>query len=176
MGISTLPASLPANLFRLDAYPISRCLIAPPGHPILKKARPTLRDIGHYRLITYDSRFKTGELVERAFLAAGISPKLTLRATAADVVKTYVSAGLGIAIVQAMAVEKRDRIQAIDVDYLFPPSTSWIVLRRDRHLRRFLYEFIAMISPKWTVAEINRARRGSFRRPAAKRARPAAAS
>lgn len=168
LGLCTLPGPLPANLFRLEAYPIARRLIARPGHPILKKRRPTLKDIGRHPLITYDGRFKTGELVERAFMAAGIAPKVTLKATAADVVKTYVAAGLGIAIVQAMAVEKQDRsLRVLNVDHLFPPSMSWIMLRKDQYLRRFIYELIALISPRWTPAEIDRARRGAYRRPGA---------
>jgi hypothetical protein len=43
---------------------------------------------------------------------------------------------------------------------------SWISLRRDQYLRRFLYDFIAMISPKWTQAAIDEARRRAYRRPA----------
>jgi len=172
LGICTLTGNMPANLFRLEAYPISRSIIAPPGHPILQKARPTLRDLARHRLITYDNRFKTGEMVEHAFLAAGITPRITLKATTADVVKTYVAAGLGIAVVQSMAVEKQDRtLRAVNADHLFPPSMSWILLRRDQYLRSFLHDFIAMISPAWTAAEIDRARHDAYRRPAGRSAR-----
>jgi len=159
MGVGTLPDNMPANLVRLNPYPMSRCVIAPLAHPILRRKKPTLKDIGRYPLITYDHRSKTGQLVERIFATAGITPNVTLKANSADIIKAYVAAGMGIAIVQAMAINKQDRsIRAINVDHLFPASMSWIVVRKDHYLRRFQYEFIAMVSPKWTREEVDRAR------------------
>jgi LysR family cys regulon transcriptional activator len=159
IGIGALPDNMPANLLRLDAHPISRCVVAPIGHPILRKRKPTLEDIGRYPLITYDRRSRTGELVEHAFAAANITPKVTLKANSADIIKTYVAAGMGIAIMQVIAVTKQDRsIRAVNVDHLFSPSKCWIVLRRDQYIRRFLHEFIAMIAPKWTPEAVERQR------------------
>jgi DNA-binding transcriptional LysR family regulator len=159
IGIGTLPDIMPANLLKLDAYPISRCVIAPVGHPILKTKNPTIGDIGSYPLITHHSRTSTGEVLERSFASAGITPKVAIRVNSADIVKTYVAAGMGIAIMQTIAVEKQDRsIRAINVDHLFPPTYCWIILRKDQYLKRFVYEFISMVSAKWTPHEVDRAR------------------
>jgi Transcriptional regulator len=159
VGIGTLPEAVPANLFRLDAYTISRSIVAPPGHPILEIKKPTLKDIGSYPLITHHSWTTTGQLLDRMFANAGIIPKVILKANAENIVKTYVSAGMGIAIMQTIAISKDDpSLQSVNIDHLFPPSKCWIVLRRDLYIRRFLHEFIAMISPKWVTAEVNRAR------------------
>lgn len=168
IGVATMPDRAPLDLLKLDAYPITRCVIAPPGHPLLKKRKPSLADLGKYKLITYDGRFKTGNLVERAFSVANLDPRITMKATDADVVKTYVALGLGIAVIQEMAIDTRDdSIRAINVDHLFPVSTTWIMLRKGQYLRKFLYDFIAMISPKWTRSEIDKALRVSYRGPMA---------
>ena len=167
IGVGTIADNSPANLLKLDAHSISRCVIAPLGHPILRKKKPSLQDIGSYPLISYEQRSRTGKLVELAFIAADITPKVTLKANSADIVKTYVATGMGIAVVQTMAIDKQDRaIRAINLDHLFPPSTSSIILRRDQYLRRFLYEFIAMVAPRWTPDEVDKARRRSYQRPA----------
>ena len=160
LGIGTMPVFTPANLIRIDAYSISRCIVAQAGHPILKKRKPTIIDIGNYPLITHQSGSTTGELVKRAFANAGITPKVVVTVNSDEIVKTYVAAGMGIAIMQSIAITNQDQsIRAVNVDHLFPPSNGCIVLRRDQYLRSFMYEFISMISPKSTRDQVDRARR-----------------
>jgi len=160
IGVGTMPNATPANLIRIAAYPISRCVVAQAGHPILKKKKPTIVDIGNYPLITHQSGSTTGELVKRALAHAGITPKVVVTVNSDEIVKTYAAAGMGIAIMQSIAISDQDRsVQAINVDHLFPPSNGCIVLRRDQYLRSFMYEFISMIAPKTTRDQVDRARR-----------------
>lgn len=160
LGIATLPEGYPANLLHLDAYPITRCVIAPSGHSILARKRPRLSELAKHRLIMYDDRFKTGRLVGHAFAAANLSPRVAMKATDADVVKAYVAIGLGIAVIQEMAISATDTaLGSVNVDHLFPTSTSWIMLRRDQYLRQFLCDFVALVSPAWTRDAIERRQR-----------------
>jgi hypothetical protein len=154
------PRSVSARSDDLHAYKINRCVIAPAGHLILRNRRPTLSELEKYRLIAYDRRFSRRR-VERAFEAANIVPRIALRATDADIMKTCVAAELGIAVIPEMAIDPKSdlNIRAVHADHLFPASRSCIILCNDRYLRAFLYDFIAMIAPDWTCAEVESARR-----------------
>src|SRR5690606_15203878 len=66
IGITTGPDDA-TQLVMLPAYRISRCLIAPPGHPLLKNPRVTLPAIARYPLIVYDANFSSGWTVSQAF-------------------------------------------------------------------------------------------------------------
>ena len=95
----------------------------------------------------------------RAFGKAGIEPNIVLSAIDADVIKTYVELGLGVAILPSIAYEPgRDRrLAAIDASHLFEPTITHIAIRRDSYLRDYLYDFISMIAPEWDSGAIDRA-------------------
>jgi LysR family cys regulon transcriptional activator len=72
-----------------------------------------------------------------------------LNAIDADVIKTYVEFGLGIAIVPDMAYDRaRDKhLRAIDASHLFEPNTIHIGIRRNHYLRGYMFAFIEMFAP-----------------------------
>jgi DNA-binding transcriptional LysR family regulator len=160
IGISTLPTTGPSNVVKLEALRIQRCMITPKDHPLVKRRKPSLADIAKYPLIAYDNQLATGAAVGKAFADAGIAPKIALCTADADLVKTYVRGGLGIAAIQRIAVRHGDnaKLRAFDVDHLFPASQSWITVRRDQYLRRYMIDFIQMVAPRWSATEIERAR------------------
>ena len=152
IGISANPRTLPGNVVTVDAYPIERCIIAPVGHPILRIAKPTAKDIGRYPIIAYDARARTGVLLNELFAKEGVEPKIVVRATDSDVVMSYVAAGIGIALLQKQIVrhEKRKGIRAVDIGHLLPPAMTKLSFRRDAYLPSYMYEFIALVAPRWT--------------------------
>jgi DNA-binding transcriptional LysR family regulator len=166
IGISTLPATVPHNVVKFAAFPIHRCIITPADHPLLKLKKPSLVDLARHRLIAYDNQLATGAAVRKAFAAAGITPKITLRTADADLVKTYVRAGLGIAVIQQIAIEGGHDVglRSVDASHLFPASQSWITVRRDVYLRRYMTDFIQIVAPQWTAAEVERVRAAGARR------------
>ena len=70
-----------------------------------------------------------------------------VRATDANVIKAYVSAGLGIAVLQQMAIDPvRDlNLQRLDTGNLFPASSAQISLRKGKFLRAYMQAFIDMV-------------------------------
>ena len=66
-----------------------------------------------------------------------------------DVIKTYVELGVGIGLVAAMAYEpeKDVALRMIDLAHLFPPSTTWVGLRKNSFLRSYVYSFIEKLVP-----------------------------
>lgn len=160
LGISTTPDVIPKNILRLEAYRIDRCIIAPNGHPLLKQNKPTLNEVAQYRLVGYDNQLDTGAVVRKTFDAAKLTPRIILKTADADLVKSYVAAGLGIAIIQSMAYNKSldHQLRIIPANHLFASSKSYITIRKSQYLRRFIYDFICMVAPRWSRSAIDNAR------------------
>jgi LysR family transcriptional regulator, cys regulon transcriptional activator len=149
LSIATEPVEPSADVVLLPCYELQRIVLMPPRHPLLKMKRLTLEKLAAWPLITYDFAFIGRSKVLRAFEAKGIRPHIVLNAIDADVIKTYVEFGLGIAILPAMAYERRrDRnLRAMDASHLFEPNTIHIGIRRNHYLRGYMYAFIEMFAP-----------------------------
>lgn len=137
------------DLAMLPCYQWNRCVLTPPGHPLLKIKKLALEDIARYPVITYDFAFTGRSKINQAFAARGLTPEVVLTAIDADVIKTYVELGLGIGIVAMMAYNPdRDRhLRALDASHLFDASTTRIGIRRNNYLRGYVYDFIEMFAP-----------------------------
>jgi LysR family cys regulon transcriptional activator len=162
IGVSSQPPE-PAHedLVTLTCYRLERSVITQRRHPLLREKRLTLKAIAKYPIITFDQSFIGGSAVLRAFEAARIKPNIVLSAIDADVIKTYVELGLGIAILPTIAYEpKRDRaLRAIDAAKLFEPTVTSIELRRENYLRSYMLDFIQRVAPQWSRDNITQATR-----------------
>jgi DNA-binding transcriptional LysR family regulator len=135
----------------VPAYPIGRALVAPPRHPLLRRRPPTLADIAEFPLIVYDARMASGRVVLDAFARVGIEPNVSITAVDVDVIKAFVGAGLGVAIVPALAYEKKTDVglRAVDLSHIFPFTMTNIVIRRGSYLRSYTRAFIKLVAADW---------------------------
>lgn len=159
IGIATETISNYEKLVCLSCYQWNRCVVTPHGHPLLSDKPLTLEKIARYPLITYDFAFTGGSLVSRVFGKEGLEPNVVLTAIDADVIKTYVSLGLGIGLLANMAYDKeRDtNLAMLDASHLFPPSTTYLGIRRDAYLRGYAYAFIQLLAPHFDRKAVNAA-------------------
>jgi LysR family cys regulon transcriptional activator len=150
IGIATEAISEYAELVSLPCYQWNRCVVVPPGHPLLDSHPLTLEAVTRHPIITYDFAFAGRSLVNKAFEIRGLVPNIVLSALDADVIKTYVELGLGIGIMAKMAFDpERDRtLRAIDASHLFESSTTRLGIRRGAYLRGYAYEFIELFAPQ----------------------------
>ncbi len=148
-AIATEALELFTNLVMMPCYQWNRSVIAPHGHPLTAVKELTLEQIAAYPIVTYVFGFTGRSQLDEAFTAAGLTPQVVFTATDADVIKTYVSSGLGIGIIASMAYDPtRDTgLVALDAGHLFNPSTTRIGFRRGTYLRRYMYEFIGLFAP-----------------------------
>lgn len=157
VSIATEPLDPPADVVLLPCYELQRIVLTPVRHPLLRGKKLTLERLAAYPLITYDYAFIGRSKTVGAFEAQGLKPNIVLNAIDADVIKTYVESGLGIAIVPDMAYDRRrdKTLRAIDASHLFEPNTIHIGMRRNHYLRGYTYAFIEMFAPhlKRTVVE-----------------------
>ncbi|PKO46368.1 MAG: HTH-type transcriptional regulator CysB [Betaproteobacteria bacterium HGW-Betaproteobacteria-22] len=147
------------NVLCLPCYHWNRCVVVPQGHPLLKEQNLTLELLATYPLITYDFGFTGGTLVSNTFSDAGLTPNIVLTAIDADVIKTYVTLGLGVGLVANMAYDPdRDlNLVKVDVSHLFADSTTYLGVRKDAFLRSYMYGFIELIAPHLTRKVVNEA-------------------
>jgi len=141
-----------ANLVRFPCFPIARSVIAKKGHPILRSKKLTLQEIARYPIVAHD-RARSGRWkVMEAFRNQGIEPNVRFGAVDADVCKTYVEMGLGIAILATVAVDPEHDInlRARDASHLFESSPTYVTMRRNTYLRSYVSHFIGLLAPELT--------------------------
>lgn len=149
IGIATESLDQYPQLVTLPVRQWSHCVIAPEGHPILATQPLSLNELVRWPLVTYDSAFTGRSRINRAFERVGTQPNIVLTALDADVIKTYVSLGLGLGIISGLAFDaQRDTgLVAMDASHLFESNTTRLALRRGTYLRRYDYDLIAGFAP-----------------------------
>ncbi len=159
IGIATESISSFDELLCLPCYHWNRCVVVPHDHPLVTGGPLTLEKLASYPLITYDFAFTGGTLVSKTFSDAGLTPNVVLTAIDADVIKTYVSLGLGVGLLANMAYdpERDSNLTRIDASHLFADSTTYLGLRKDAFLRGYMYSFIELIAPHFNRAAVNSA-------------------
>ena len=162
IGIATEALDQYAQLITLPVRQWSHCVIAPEGHPILKSSPLSLAELAKWPLITYDTAFTGRSRINRAFERIGVVPNVALTALDADVIKTYVSLGLGLGIISALAFDaQRDSgLIAVDAAHLFESNTTRIGLRRGTYLRRHDFDLIALFAPHLSQRVVEMAMQG----------------
>lgn len=150
------------QLLMLPCYQWTHCVIAPVGHPVLDGRPLTLAELARWPLITYDPAFTGRSRINKAFERAQLAPNIVLAAIDADVIKTYVSLGLGLGIIahQAYDATRDTGLLALDAGQLFGSNTTRIGLRRGTHVRRFEYDFIEFFAPQLTRRAVDMAMAG----------------
>ncbi|MCK6390451.1 MAG: CysB family HTH-type transcriptional regulator [Azonexus sp.] len=149
VGIATESLNAHPQLVSFPVQQWAHCVIAPEGHPILANAPLSLSALAEWPLITYDAAFTGRSNINRAFERLEIEPNITLTALDADVIKTYVSLGLGLGIIAQLAFDpQRDSgLVAMHAGHLFESNTTRLAVRRGSYLRRFDYDFIELFAP-----------------------------
>ena len=153
------------HLVKLPFLEITRSVVAKADHPILKVKKLTLQEIASYPIIIYGARHSGRLKVMDAFRKAGIEPKISLNAVDADICKTYVELGLGIAILADITVDPiRDtNLRARSAKELFESSACYVTLRSVPYIRPFVADFMHLLAPALTSAAVHEAMRVSRR-------------
>lgn len=162
LGIATEALDQYAQLITLPVRQWSHCVIAPAGHAILKHQPLALNELAKWPLITYDTAFSGRSRINRAFERIGATPNVALTALDADVIKTYVSLGLGLGIISALAydVQRDSGLVAMEAAHLFESNTTRLALRRGTYLRRYDYDFIELFASHLSRRVVDMAMQG----------------
>ncbi|MGZ5036240.1 MAG: CysB family HTH-type transcriptional regulator [Usitatibacter sp.] len=145
-----------AELVTVPCYQWHHCVVVPSRHPLAKVHPLTLEAIAEHPIITYDSTFAGRTALDRAFAARGLAPEVVLTALDSDVIKSYVSLGLGVGIISARAFRKGkdEGLVALDCTHLFPVQTTRLAYKRGAYLRSYTVEFIRLFAPHVRGADL----------------------
>jgi len=137
------------ELITVPCYSWHHCVVVPARHALAKVKPLTLEAIAQYPIVTYDPTFAGRTALDKAFAARGLEPEIALTALDSDVIKSYVSLGLGVGIISSRAYRagKDEGLVALDCDHLFPAQTTRLAFRRGAYLRSYAVEFIRLFAP-----------------------------
>jgi LysR family cys regulon transcriptional activator len=159
IGIATEGLSAFPDLVSFPCYRWSHLIVVPDGHPLLEQSTIGLQDLAAHPLITYDLGFTGRSHIDAAFDRAGVKPDIVLTAMDSDVIKQYVTLGLGVGIVASMAFDHgRDKgLRAVEASHLFAPNVTRLAVRRGAYLRGFAHHFIQQFAPEISKQQIEQA-------------------
>ncbi len=141
----------PPNFIAVPLFNWERIIMMPKEHPLSKVGNEiTLQQLAEYPLVSYESALSPDSSLRRSFAAVDLSPRISCTARDADLIKTYVRAGLGVGILAEMAILPEDQadLELRCIDQLLPTCTTWILVRPDRLLRDFSLAFISALAPQ----------------------------
>jgi len=138
-------------------------VVVPKGHPLEKVKDVRLTTIADYPIITYDEGLTGRTRIDAVFEAAGCNADIAMTALDADVIKEYVTLGLGVGIIASIAYDPKSdtKLTALSTPGLFRTNTSSIAIRKGRMLRSYVYRFIELCSSQLTETVV----RGESERP-----------
>lgn len=158
-AIATEALELFGDLVMMPCYRWNRCVVVPRDHPLAELDELTIEEVAKYPIVTYVFGFTGRSRLDEAFNDAGLTPQVVFTATDADVIKTYVSVGLGIGIIAHMAADALEDLGlvALDASKLFRSSVTKIGFRRGTFLRGYMYDFIELFAPHLTREMVDQA-------------------
>jgi LysR family transcriptional regulator, cys regulon transcriptional activator len=153
------------GLVSVPCFTWQHVAIVPAGHSLLSqlKGKPlSLELLARFPLVTYDAAFAGRTKIDEAFALRKLSPDIVLAAIDADVIKTYVEAGLGVGIVADIAYDReRDpALVAVPAGHLFGSQVTHLAIKRGATLRAYVHHFIGLVAPEVDSEMIDRLVRG----------------
>jgi DNA-binding transcriptional LysR family regulator len=133
------------HLFSLDWG-----LIAPPRHPLLRRAGLSLADLVDQPLIFFERGSTGRQHVLDAFHGQGLSPRIDMETTNTEIVVRMVEAGLGLALVPLTPDGNVTRGHRVGVRMLpgqVKPIHSGVLLRRGLDLPPAARAFLDFLMP-----------------------------
>ncbi len=139
-----IPADIEYHPF-VTYHPV---LITPKDHPLARKRKLTLQDIGEYGLILPPRHLSTWRIVKMIFAQHSVSFNVALEAGGWEVIKRYVKLGMGVSIVTDVCITDTDReeLAVIDISQYFPHRSYGVVTRKGRFLAAPARRFIDIVN------------------------------
>ena len=163
-AVISTSGEVPEGGLAVPLYRWRRLVLVPRTHALAALDHaPSLAELAAYPLISYESSVRPESSLRRAFAGAGLTPRLAMTAADADLIKTYVRAGLGVGLLAEMAVGG-----AQDADLLAQPAppelaecVTWAVLPRERVLRDYALELLQALAPQLDRRDLRRVLEGN---------------
>lgn len=156
VGVASEALALHPGLEVFEVYRWSHLVVVPHGHPLTRLPQLTLKDLSQYPLVMTEQGIAGRKAIDLAFAAAGLRIDVLLDARDADVIKTYVEAGLGVGIIPGIAYEvTRDYgLVTLDAGHLFGEHSAKVGLKRSSYVRHHTAEFVRLLVPHYRASPV----------------------
>jgi len=145
-------------LVAVPGYQWHHGVVVPSRHPLARAKPLTLEAIAKHPIVTYDPTFAGRTAIDASFVRRGLEPDIVLTALDSDVIKSYVSLGLGVGIISSVAFDRaKDKgLALLAADHLFPVQTTRLAFRKGAWLRGYTAEFIRLFVPHLSRVALGR--------------------
>jgi DNA-binding transcriptional LysR family regulator len=139
--------SLPARDPRLTVEPIHRdelALVAPKGHPLAGRATVRMQELAKVPLLL-PTHGRRREQLDELFRVNELSPRVAMEVESSEMLKRYITAGLGLGFLPRTNVEEEARAGALhllSIEGVRLARDLALVFRKDRQLSRAAQEFL----------------------------------
>lgn len=159
IAITSSAGPAPEGGLALPLFRWQRKVLVPKRHPLSALRTPSLADLAAHPLLSYESSNRPESSLRRAFESQGLQPQLALTARDADLIKTYVRAGLGVGLLAEMALLPEDAadLVALPAPAAIPECVTWAVLPRERVLRDYTLDLLLAIAPQLDRRDVRQA-------------------
>ncbi len=144
LGLITMPpttSDLVAEMLPSEEL----CLILPEKHPLAGKNRIELKTIAGLPRIALGKRSKIRRLVEDGFASKGLEWRPVTELNGFELIKHYVAADLGAAIVPRMALKPGEGYVIRNLPRTFPRQELGIIYRKGQYLTKPMQALIEII-------------------------------
>ncbi len=163
LALISTAGSVPTGGVAVPLYRWRRVLLVQREHPLAQLAHaPTLAELAAHPLISYESSTRADSSLQRAFAGAGVAPQVGMTARDANLIKTYVRAGLGAGLLAEMAVDASDEdLRILEAPPEIPECVTWAVVPRGRVLREYALSLLHRMAPQLDRRDLRRVLEGN---------------
>ncbi len=163
LAVISTSGAVPAAGVAVPLFRWRRVVLVPSAHVLARRRQPPgLRQLSAWPLVSYESSRKPESSLRRAFDAAKLPLQLAMTAHDADLIKTYVRAGVGVGILAEMAVSPEDAdLRALPAPDALPECITWAVLPRGRVLRDYAVRLLRELAAQIDALDLRRAVAGN---------------
>ena len=165
LALISTAGGVPQGGLAVPLYRWRRVLLLPNAHPLAKSPHaPTLAELAQHPLISYESSTRTDSSLRRTFSNAGVEPQIAMTARDANLIKTYVRAGLGAGLLAEMAVGNMEDsdLTVREAPSALPECITWAVIPRGRVLREYALALLHGVAPQIDRRDLRRVIEGNM--------------
>lgn len=165
LALISSAGAVPTGGLAVPLYRWRRVLLVPSAHPLASLGRaPTLAELARHPLISYESSTNADSSLQRTFASAGVAPQVAMTARDANLIKTYVRAGLGAGLLAEMAIGSREDadLRLLPAPEALPECITWAVIPRGRVLREYALALLHALAPQIDRRDLRRVLEGNL--------------
>jgi DNA-binding transcriptional LysR family regulator len=135
LGLLTLPIDQP-NLVSVPMMREELLLVTAPTHALARRREVSSKDLARQTFVLFESGSNSRRVIDQFFVREQIAPKVAMETENVEIIKAFVRAGLGVAIVPYQAIAREVHAGALNYARIagapIVRETGWVYLRTER--------------------------------------------